>query len=371
MLRAVDAMVYSERHFEAVLNVKELARREMEGRSLAIVCRCDAGIYEVEQYLKRIHGKRLGIIILQKDEHSYTLRQVDSFLSKSLINIYERLNMIDPAVRSARSENCWSGSADIGGSPRATGTRLSPEQIAEVCAETVRMQKPASRLLRVLLSLASTSAVIILPVLVAYALMLASGEVVSLKEAVLARIGIFMAFLSLGCILLAWAGLRRFPRLYGLSPPFGWDWILMLPVALFAAVYGGIWVYAPLQPAGFAAFMGQTWDRVLIALALPLAAEVLFRGFLHGGLTFEFRFKSSGDRWRLSWPIVISAVLYTLISFIPYLPCGADASPVTMAALLVFGLAVGSARERSESLLPPILIHWSSLILLVSGIGPL
>jgi len=30
--------------------------------AMFIVCRSDEGIYEVEQYLKRIHGKRLSII---------------------------------------------------------------------------------------------------------------------------------------------------------------------------------------------------------------------------------------------------------------------------------------------------------------------
>jgi len=368
-LSAVDAMVYSAHHFKAVLKVEELARREMENGSLAIACRCDAGIYEVEQYLKRVHGKRLGIIILQKDGHNYTLRQVDTFLSKSLINIYERLNIVDPAVRSTRSGNRWSGSAEIGGSPRATGTRLSPDQIAEICAETVQKPKPARDLRRIVYSLASACATIILPVLVVYLLGRASGEGLQLRGEVLGRIGTFMLLLFLGCILLALVGLRRFPRLYGLNLPFGWDWIFLFPGALFAGVYGGIWIYAPLKSADFTVFWGQSWNWILISLALPLAAEILFRGFLQGALTYELRTKSPGDGWRLSSPIVISALMYCLLSCIPYLPLRVAFNPFTIAFLMLFGLAAGLARERSESLLPPILFHWSALILVVSGVG--
>jgi membrane protease YdiL (CAAX protease family) len=368
-LRTVDALVYPARHFEAALKVEELARRKIEGRSLAIACRCGAGIYEVEQYLKRIHGKRLGIIILQKDDYTYTLRQVDSFLSKSLINVYERLNMIDAAVRSARSENCWSGSADIGGSPRITGTRLSPEQIVAVCAETVQMLKPASRLRRIMFFVALPAAAMILPILAVYLLSHASGADMPLREEVLARSGTFILLLSLECILLAWVGLRRFPRLYGLSLPFRWDWIIMFPLAIFAGVFGGIWVYAPLQATGFAAFISQSWDRVLIALALPLAVEILFRGFLHGALSYEFQDQHSGDRWRVSLPIVISALLYAALSCIPYLPLRTASSPTAIVALLAYGVAAGLVRERSESLLPPILFHWFSLILFVSRVG--
>jgi membrane protease YdiL (CAAX protease family) len=370
-LRTVDAIVYSTHHFEAVLKVDELARREMEGRSLAIACRCDAGIYEVEQYLKRVHGKRLGIIILQKDEHNYTLRQVDSFLSKSLVNIYERLNTVDPAVRSTRSGNCWSGSAEIGGSPRATGTGLTPGQISEICAEIVQAPKTVRRLRRVVFSLASATAAIVLPILAVYLLGRISGEEISLREEIFGRIGVFAFILCLSCVFLSWVGLRRFPRLYGLSLPFGWDWILLFPFALLSGVYGGIWVYDSLPPDGPLALISQSWNWILIALALPLSVEILFRGFLHGAITYEFRIKPSGGRWRFSPAIMISALLYTLLSCIPYLPLRISYSPLAIAALLIFGLTAGMARERSESLLPPLLFHWASLILLISGVGPL
>ena len=138
MLRAIDALVYSSQHFEDLLEVEELARAEIAGQYLAIVCRSSAGIYEVERYLRRLYGKRLGMIILQKSAREYTLRQVNAFLLGGLEGVYERLNSMDSAAGDRDSGNRWGGSAEIGGSPRATGTNLTPEQIAEACAEAVR-----------------------------------------------------------------------------------------------------------------------------------------------------------------------------------------------------------------------------------------
>lgn len=60
--------------------MEKLARAEIGDNHLAIVCRSGMGIYELEPHLRRLHGKRLGVIILQKGPHAYTLRQVNPFL---------------------------------------------------------------------------------------------------------------------------------------------------------------------------------------------------------------------------------------------------------------------------------------------------
>jgi len=64
---------------------------------------------------------------------AYSVRQVDPYLPGSLEKVYAHLNLIDPAAGGHRSGNRWGGSADIGGSPRSSGTRVSPEQIARAC----------------------------------------------------------------------------------------------------------------------------------------------------------------------------------------------------------------------------------------------
>lgn len=60
-------MIYSLHHLEGVLEVEELARAAISESHLVIICRGEPGIYEeVELHLRRLHGKRLGVIILRR-----------------------------------------------------------------------------------------------------------------------------------------------------------------------------------------------------------------------------------------------------------------------------------------------------------------
>src|SRR5207244_2839517 len=79
-LRAIDRLVYSPTHFDDVTDVEQLARVEITNGSVAVVCRSKAGIYEVERQLRRLHGKRLGVIVLRTGSAAYPLRQVKPFL---------------------------------------------------------------------------------------------------------------------------------------------------------------------------------------------------------------------------------------------------------------------------------------------------
>ena len=130
-LRLIDQMVYPADFFEAFRGIEELAKTELTDNRIAVVCRCDCGIYELEKELKRLYGKRLGVVGLQKRPGVYTLRQVDPFLPVDLNEAFRKLNVLDPAVQGAGSSNRWGGSGEIGGSPRKTGTTLSPVDIAE------------------------------------------------------------------------------------------------------------------------------------------------------------------------------------------------------------------------------------------------
>src|SRR2546427_10175467 len=92
-----------------VVEVEELARAEIGDSKLAIVCRSEAGIFEVEPHLRRLHGKRLGGIILPKNPHFYTLRQVDTFLSAPLESAYQSLHLVDPAAGNRCPGHPWGG----------------------------------------------------------------------------------------------------------------------------------------------------------------------------------------------------------------------------------------------------------------------
>ena len=170
ILRALDAMIYSSRHFEEVVDVEELARAVIGDNQLAIVCRSDRGIYELEPHLRRLHGKRLGVIILQKDSKTYTLRLVNPFLPATLDRVYERLNLVDPSAGRWRSANRWGGSGEIGGSPRATGTGLTPQQIAQAFAQAYVRPTARQRFGAVALALLLTLGVMGGSILVTYIL---------------------------------------------------------------------------------------------------------------------------------------------------------------------------------------------------------
>jgi hypothetical protein len=144
-LRAIDRLVYEPEAFGDLQEIEQLVRVELANGSVAIVCRAKTGIYEVEHELRRLHGKRLGVVALATGPTSYSLRQANAYLPATLDAVYARLNLIDAACGGADPANRWGGSAEIGGSPRASGTRLTPAQIAQACRDAF---SPPTRLRR-------------------------------------------------------------------------------------------------------------------------------------------------------------------------------------------------------------------------------
>jgi membrane protease YdiL (CAAX protease family) len=363
-LRALDAIYYRHEQFRGVDEVEELARTEISDRSIAVVCRSRSGIYEVERELRRLHGDRLGVIVLQTGRSAYSVRQVDPSLPGTLERLYEDLNLIDPAAGGSRSSNRWGGSAEIGGSPRKSGTRVSPQKILAACRRAFGRTALRSQLRSVgrALGLASVGAALALAALPLPAFL---GSRLRLPE--LAALPPGLAF---GATLTALAGalllLRggRTPGRFGRRLPSGADWLLMLPLALVGGLAGGAWVAAPRADLGSA--------PTLAALALlPLACELLFRGLVHGTLVPRFRIQRSGGRWFVSLPVLLSAALCTAWQpLLLRLGIAVDVSVLGAPALaggLLLGVATGVARERSESVLAPITLHWLALAALLAA----
>ena len=94
-LRKLDELVYTPHDFEEGHAVEELAREAILPQKIAVACRSEAGIYEVEEQLRDLNGERLGLVILEKEPEIYTLRQVDPFLPTGLEALYDRLNLLD------------------------------------------------------------------------------------------------------------------------------------------------------------------------------------------------------------------------------------------------------------------------------------
>ena len=366
VLRAIDAMIYSSRHFEGVIAIEELARADIGENRIAIVCRSEKGVYEVEPELHRLYGNHLGVIVLQKDPSTYTLRQVDMFLPSALESVYEQLNLMDPAAGNRRSGNRWGGSGEIGGSPRATGTALTPEQILGALAQSYRRPTRVQRISALCFAVLEAAALMLAPIAVTYLTGRLKDPAESIEGDLQKYMGIYAGALCVLSGLLAVVAIRRRPKFLGLCMPAGVDWLVLLPGALLGALIGGAWILPDLL-TNLRANLHLHWVYIASAIGFPIGAEVLFRGLVHGRLAQYFSTMHTDGRWFVSWPVFISSLLYASFSAIPFLPFFHRGVALTFAGALLFGLSSGMARERSESLVPCLILHWSCLFMLVVG----
>jgi len=153
--------------------------------------------------------------------------------------------------------------------------------------------------------------------------------------------------------------------------PAGLGWLSTLPAALVGAAAGGIWAPGSIAyrmgPDNLSQFTGAA------ALLPPLAAELLFRGVILGHLAARLPIKKSGEPWWRSWPTTISTALYAAASIVLFLSGSRGEIQISQSLLIVggavvFGIASGIARERSESILASVLLHWlCTAALLLSG----
>jgi hypothetical protein len=357
-LRAIDRLVYPPSQLDDLEEVEELARVEIAQSKVAIVCRAQVGICEVERQLVRLYGKRLGIVVLRTSASTYTLRQVDPYLPTSLTQVYEQLNRVDPSAGGYRSGNRWGGSAEIGGSPRTTGSGMAPEQIARACWRAFSPPGAGERLARAAGAVLVASGVLVTALVPALFRLAGSGA-----ASAASHVSLLLAVLA-GAIFLLSAS--RAPGQYGLRRPARLDWLAVLPAALLGALAGGAWI-----PASVSAAPGIVRPDVATLLALvtlPLGAELLFRGLVHGGLGASFSTQSCGGAWFLSVPALLSGVLYALGSLVlrssalglmP--PAAGSAALAPLLGALVLGVGAAMARERSESITASLVVHWAAV----------
>ena len=353
-LCAVDDLIYSPENFEQYHEVDELARAEIANGSVAVACRSDAGVDEVKRQLQRIYGERLGIVIVQDADLSYRMHQIDRSVPVTLDRAYERLNLLDPAVTSG-SENRWGGSPESGGSPRKTGTGLIPTQIIGAIREA--FGKPT--FVDVISEIPRAAFLAVAALLPAVALIFAGHLLRDRGYIAVEAIFVSSVVLTITAGLLFWLKARRVPGLYGWRAPTSFGWLNALPVAFIGAVTGGAWapgsVGYRMGPANLYEFNAPA------ALLFPLAAELLFRGVLLGQLAARLPMQKGGGLG--SWPTIMSSVLYaasTLLLFLSFSNGQLHISQwvLIVAGALIFGVAAGIARERSESILSSVLLHW-------------
>ncbi len=355
-LHAVDELIYAPEDFDGFHEIEELAQAWICSGSVALACRSNADLDEVQRQLQKAYGQRLGILIFQDAPSAYSVRRVDPSLPATLKHAYGRLNLLDPAVKS-NSENRWSGSDEIGASPRKTGTGLTPPQIIEAVRGAFSQPKLVdigSAFPRALFlagaALSPALALIFVGTLLRDRGFIA-GETVLLSAVVLT--------ITVGVLFSAKAW--RVPGLNGWRVPAGFGWLSALPAALIGAAAGGVWA-----PGSLAYRMGPDNLHQLTgvaALLLPLAAELLFRGVILGDLAARLPIPRSGDPWWRSWPTLISAALYAAASLLLFLSVPGGEMQISQSLLIaggavIFGISSGVARERSESILASVLLHW-------------
>lgn len=157
----------------------------------------------------------------------------------------------------------------------------------------------------------------------------------------------------------AWArlGLRRFAV---------WVAVLMPPLALFLQVLTGIIseILSPLlggmkNPQGCnisQAFGADPYLAVIsIAVIAPVVEEIVFRGFIYGGLR---------RKWGVSLSVVVSSLVFALAhSF------SVGGSILLLGpSLFIAGVALALVYERSRSLVPGMVLHASFNLIAVVAI---
>ncbi len=360
VLQAIDRMIYSPWHFTDFQIVDEFSRIEIGEKKIAVICRSELGIYEAEQQLLALHDKRLGIIVLQKTDTDYSLKQVDLFLPTNLQRVYSLLNLMDRVVT---DKNRWGGSDMIGGSPRLTGTALQPEEIAEAIASV--FQRPTATQILSRLTVAS----------IATLACLIGGWTLTLFWAQPTQA--FLIGFSLFAVVSLLIFAQPYRRMYGIRMPVGRDWAFLFGFAILGTALGGSWFPARSEVENLV--NGPSFAPLLLLL-LPLSAELLFRGVIHGLLAERLLSQRARGVWFLSWPLTLSTLFYLGVSWLeiipretdllslPWLPASENISGavLNLIGLLIFGLACGMARERSESLVAPILFHWLAVGILAA-----
>jgi hypothetical protein len=365
ILHKIDQIFYNPSDFADFKGVGELARIELSEQRVAVVVEADMGIYEIESHLNKIYGNRLGVVFLKTGANTYTVRQMDLFMPITLEDIYDRLNFADPAVKCRTQNNKWGGAADIGGSPRATGTKLSPSEIAFACRDSVTRSGIGLQAYR----FGMTAALVGLVLLIAQVLKIYWNPA---QWGGLTNLDPFWSLPETGLVLTIWvASLISLvfiaycrPWQYGWIHPVGSKWWFFLPMIMLAGVTGGVW-----SPKWLVHGQDLFHIVALVIVGMPLASELLFRSLAHGLLTQGARIQRNDTRMFISLPNAGSAVLY--VGFIYLLTAfgrvgemppthwriGAD-----LFSAAIVGFSLGMVRERSQSIFPTIFFHMVAAI---------
>ncbi len=358
VLNDTDRLVYSPNDFSEYVSVKEVyGHVEIAKRRVAVVCRDEAGIYEVEQNLQKRWGEQLGIVALEKEPNHYTLRRPAPISELDLSEAYAKLNLLDPAVDGRPPNKRWGGSAQIGGSPRPSGTRLSPGELLKILRLAYHKPTALSSLGHAVLAFVIGMGLLVVPGVIALVWSILPELELAPAMADAARLSTFSGLVALMTWILARGLSDGRVWLFGMRRPVWGRWLLLSPVALLAAIPARAWVpqELSLDPAAAAGAAGSL-------LLTAFAVEFWFRGLVHGTMLLDTPIQRPGGRWFLSRAALVSSVVYALATLgatAPWMmvaPVEAVGLPDEIAIVfgcsLLAGLTLAIMRERSLSLWP-------------------
>ncbi len=358
VLGEIDLLVYTGGDFSEYASVEEMyGHVEIGRRRVAVVCRDGAGIYEVEQNLQKRWGDQLGIVALEKEPGHYTLRRPAALSSIDLGEAYDKLNLLDPAVDGRPPGKAWGGSANIGGSPRTTGTLLGPTELLKVLRLAYRKPKTLARLGHAALAFVIGASLLIVPGVTALVWTIVPQPELSGAIEDAARLSTFSALVLIVTWLLSRGLSDGRTWLFGIRRPAWGRWLFLAPLPVVAAIPARAWVpqEIAIEPAAMAAMAGTV---ILTAFAV----EFWFRGLVHGTMILDGPVQLPGGRWFLSRSALVSTVVYALVTLLATAPWmivspidvvdpGGEIAAV-LGASLVGGLALAIMRERSLSIWP-------------------
>ena len=79
----------------------------------------------------------VALVEHRKDSYAYTIGKMSPFIMFPEERIYQALNKAEGL---SSPDNCWGGSAIIGGSPRKTGSRLAPQEVQQVINDCIKRE---------------------------------------------------------------------------------------------------------------------------------------------------------------------------------------------------------------------------------------
>ena len=372
ILHKIDRIIYRSTDFAGFKEIKELARIDLGMSRIAVIVEADQGIYELEPYLYKIYGEKLGLAALKTGDGKYTLRRLNPFMPGDLDIVYPILNYFDPAVGYRKNSPRWGGSGDIGGSPRGVATKLSDDEIAQACRDAFQHPSKPAYWTYFFYSLVAVCSIIGVAALSNFYLSsspwfrnLVASELISKTN-----FSFFVAmilFTSTGIFLISGTHLSR----YGIGIPRGKIWLVFLPLIILAAMAKGVYL-----PKSVFHFLNLNETVIYVFITIPLATELLFRGLVHGILVKGTTVQSYNSRWFFFYPAITSAILYaTFITGLLFLPeifkgtLQSQSMAETAFAAFVFGLINGIVRERSHSILPAIGFHVIAFLVIVFSLS--